>query len=515
MSCFQAIISAIEADGFKPEIRGEGVDLCGQIDVHGHRIPLHICFDDLSLAEAPKLYVPDLSMIERVVMPHVDDDGELCALDRSRFVFDRSQAPGQVRGMIIKAKDVLTEGLMASATRQIADEFDSYWSQSISSAPLGLEPQNPPSSRAVSRNVLTTSATLSFDPHHSKPNTVRELIDWLNYWDPSLGEKVVRAIAQASADDPEVFVYTPNAAIGARVLVSARGTTFQKTFKRPGSWQKFAKSSAIGELKIERFKARSFDLRTLFATNGGGESAPLAACNVVLVGCGAVGGYLARILGQMGAGIDEFLTLIDPDVLSFSNTRRHALGLNSFGKNKATACRQAILSDFPALRIRDVVGNATSKEAILEEADLVIDATGEEGFSEWLNEWAIERRRKDAETPAIQFVWIEGWGAAVQTFFFEDEQFACYHCLGDRFTALREAPPEPVVACGEQNTTPYGPSAPSAAASLAASQLTGWANGNAQPLIRTLRLDWKGTIKRDPTNPKKAKSCTACGGEAR
>lgn len=504
----------MEADGFKPKVRGEGVELCGHVEVRGRSVPLIIQFDDLTLAEAPKLFVPDLSMLERIVMPHVDDDQELCAVDRSQFVFDRSQAPGQVRGMIVRAREVLEEGLTASATSQIAEELDSYWSATTSPAPLNAGHQESTSSNGGANNVLTTSAILSFESHQSKPDTVDELIQWLNHWDSTLGERFIRAISLASASDPEFSIQAPNAAIGVRILVSARGPAFQKALSRPGSWKKYAEGSAIGQLGIERFKARSFDLRTLFATNGGRDAPPLAKLNVVLIGCGAIGGYLARMLGQMGAGIDEFLTLIDHDVLSFSNTRRHALGLGGIRQFKATACKDAIKSDFPALRVRDVVAKATSQVAVLESADLIIDATGEEGFSEWLNEWAIDRRRSGAKTPSVQFVWIEGWGASVQVFLLEEDQFACYHCLGDRFSALREAPLEPVVACGEQNSVPYGPAAPGAAASLATTQLGDWANGNPRPLMRTLRLDWKATIKRDPTNPKKAKSCYVCGGEA-
>ena len=514
---FTHIIAAVAADGFRPRLAGAGIELFGEISIGKHKVPLCLRFDDLTLAQGPRLLLPDASMLGRRVVPHVDEHGELCAVDRRLFVFDRYRAPQQTRGLILRAVEVLTRGMTTAGTQEIAEEFGPYWSSSFVtfSAPseVGAETAKPAHNEAV----VTTAATLSFAAHQARPTTLGELIDWANHWDKMLGPKIVAALGKLDAKDPRILIQARNAAAAATVLVSARGERFQASLSRHAAWSRFVGTSAARALPIERRQGRRFDLATLLGANGTEGRAPLAGRRIVLIGCGAIGGYLARMLAQVGAGLEGQLILIDPDMLSHGNVRRHQLGLADATRKKAEACAEAIGRDFPGLSVVAVNDDVTKRVSLLADAELVIDATGEQGLSDWLNRWGLDRRAAGEAVPALLFVWIAGQGAAAQSFIVHDDVHACYRCLQPdltkegRFNPLREAPPAPVAACGEQLSTLYGPAAPAAAASLATTHATEWAAGHPQALLRTVRIDWKATVERPPKSPDRAAGCPACG----
>lgn len=509
---FKAIIAAVELDGFRPRLAGQGLTLTGPVEVCGLEVPLRIEFDDLTLANGPRLMLPDTTMLGRKVVPHVDEVGELCAVNRQLFVFDRYRAPELTRGLIVKAREVLERGMTKEGTREIAEEFGAYWSAAI--LPVSAEDGSLPIQNSA---TVTTNVRLSFAPDQTRPTNLGELIDWAGAWDSRLGDLIIKRLARLNVSDPTIIIQAPNASIAATLLVSSGGLAFLKSLSREGAWARYIQLSAARSIKIERSRVPRCDLRSVLGRDQPDGQPLLASKRIALVGCGAIGGYLARMLAQLGAGLDAPLVLIDKDSLSYSNIRRHQLGMGEAILPKAQAVADAVGRDFPGIVVQPVVDDATRRVASLLEADLVIDATGEEGFSEWLNELRLSEARSGRTRPAMLFVWIAGTGQAAQAFMVQDEQFACYRCLrpdhGEpgRFNPLKSAPPAPVAGCGEQPSTPYGPAAPSAAASLALTAVSDWARGHAHPLLRTVRIDWKETVKRDPTSPQRSPRCPACG----
>jgi hypothetical protein len=73
----------------------------------------------------------------------------------------------------------------------------------------------------------------------------------------------------------------------------------------------------------------------------------LAEKTVALIGCGALGGELARLLVQ--AGVGKFI-FVDGDTLASENTSRHLLGAGEAGSNKAVAMARRLAKDFPHIR---------------------------------------------------------------------------------------------------------------------------------------------------------------------
>ena len=131
---------------------------------------------------------------------------------------------------------------------------------------------------------------------------------------------------------------------------------------------------------------------------------------VAIVGCGALGGFLARALAQAGVGS---LLLIDLDELSPSNVGRHVLGMDAMGLSKSVALKKKLHADFPhavgfdawtgAIQAADADQNAE-----LAGCDLIIAAGINLGGELALNRW----RQEVEAPPPLVWTWIEEFAAA-------------------------------------------------------------------------------------------------------
>lgn len=517
----QAVIDAVAADGFTAHLIARGLILKGEVCVGQRPIALRLVFDDLEFIEPPRVYVEQPAALPRLVVPHLDDAGELCVINRAFHVFDRYNAPAQTRGIIARAAELLTAGLSSAATLEIASEFPAYWGASrYDIDPLvdlsrgaTIEKEGKSVANKPKLVWVKTAARLSFEAHHDKPGTLGALLDWSAHWDRALPAAITGAFAIQDALDPAVAIEAPNGIAIARLMVSHSGAAFVRSLERSSAWSRWVKTAAARAALITRLNGRRAELASVLGANG----APLADQAVTLVGCGAIGGYLARMLAQLGAGLGRGrLTLIDGDILDVFNIRRHALGAAAIGRFKTEAVAEATLRDFPGLNVISRPAPAQSQLMILEASDLVIDATGEQAVSDWLNAWHLGRAGREALKPTLLHCWISGAGIAVQSFISTEAGYACYRCLQPnqgarpRFDPLREPPSEPVATCGEQLMTPYGPAAPTAAAALAAQHAVDWARGHPHHLLRTVRLDWERSVRRDPSSPSIAANCPAC-----
>lgn len=81
---------------------------------------------------------------------------------------------------------------------------------------------------------------------------------------------------------------------------------------------------------------------------------------MAIVGCGAIGAAVARLLAQ--AGVGELL-LVDGDELTVANASRHPLGIDHVGLNKATAMAAVLRRQLPHLTFE---GYATRFERLKE-----------------------------------------------------------------------------------------------------------------------------------------------------
>jgi glycine/D-amino acid oxidase-like deaminating enzyme len=131
---------------------------------------------------------------------------------------------------------------------------------------------------------------------------------------------------------------------------------------------------------------------------------------VAVIGCGAIGAAVARLLAQAGVGEQIF---VDSDNLTTANVSRHPLGMSQVGCNKASALQEHLRREFPHLMFEQVFQHRFERLTPrdldqLGSADLIISAgidfDGEAALDYW--------RQSLTRPPAYLSTWAEAYAAA-------------------------------------------------------------------------------------------------------
>jgi len=240
---------------------------------------------------------------------------------------------------------------------------------------------------------------------------------------------------------------------------------------------------------------------------------------ISLIGAGTIGGNLARLLVQSGAGCGEDFAIYDTDVLRPGNLGRHVLGFGDLGRPKAEAMADLLRNFHPDVRVRPMNRNALDDWDALGRSNLIIDATGEYNVAAALNHMRMRSSRDGGEL-AVLHAWVFGNGVAAQTFLNLNDNFGCYRCLRPAFDGpwsyapvkdvKRLADMAPAV-CGEAGYIPFAADAPNTAASLALRAILDWAAGRPGQRMRTITLDHETGKEVKWASPLRHKGCPACG----
>ena len=123
------------------------------------------------------------------------------------------------------------------------------------------------------------------------------------------------------------------------------------------------------------------DERTL-RLRAGPDAEVLKGRSAVLFGAGALGGHVAVTLAE--SGIDS-LRIVDGDLLSPGNVVRHVAGHDQVGGPKVNAVEAAIRNHAPWTKVESIAPPANPYgpreiALLVEDADVVIDATGNDAF---------------------------------------------------------------------------------------------------------------------------------------
>ncbi|MGR5278890.1 ThiF family adenylyltransferase [Vibrio rotiferianus] len=199
---------------------------------------------------------------------------------------------------------------------------------------------------------------------------------------------------------------------------------------------------------------------------------------VCVIGCGTIGGYLAYGLTQIGAGTGRGeLALYDEDIVKTGNLGRHILGVQYLGEQKSDSLVHFITKQ---TLIDNVSAHNNFKKVDIDKGwDVIVDATGEQGFSLQLATWYREEIcSRNKSTTLLIHSWISGFGHQVKSLL-DDGSGACFACLFDYSPPSRKDRypsfgsknrPDPSIAfkrtCGESHL-PFGSEVSMAAASLA------------------------------------------------
>lgn len=168
--------------------------------------------------------------------------------------------------------------------------------------------------------------------------------------------------------------------------------------------------SSYARRPVERCKVARVDGEWVHGRDHPSSYASVKNRKVAVIGCGAIGAAVARLLAQAGVGEQVF---VDADSLTTANVSRHPLGMSYVGLNKASALQEHLRRQFPHLtfecayerRFEWLAPNELDK---LASSDLIvsagIDFDGEAALDRW--------RRGLARPPAHLITWVEAYAAA-------------------------------------------------------------------------------------------------------
>jgi hypothetical protein len=125
---------------------------------------------------------------------------------------------------------------------------------------------------------------------------------------------------------------------------------------------------------------------------------------VLLLGCGSVGGPLAHQLVMAGIGS---ISIIDHQLLSWTNIGRHPLGAEYVDKSKAVALARELQKNFPHARVNGFLSTyeafALEHPEFVKDADLIISAT-----AEWETENLLNLQKINGEIGCpLLYTWTE------------------------------------------------------------------------------------------------------------
>ena len=178
---------------------------------------------------------------------------------------------------------------------------------------------------------------------------------------------------------------------------------------------------AVAARPVLRCRADRIDAPWIHGRDHNDELHLLVEKRIALVGCGAIGASVARLLVQAGV---QRLDLIDDDLLMASNTSRHALGQEHVGKKKVDKTASMLQRDFPHIhpirthdcKIQNLGGAELHK---LAQYDLIISA----GI-DFLGDAYIDRWRRSLENPPPHLAtWTEEFALAAHAALLIDKHY--------------------------------------------------------------------------------------------
>jgi molybdopterin/thiamine biosynthesis adenylyltransferase len=333
------------------------------------------------------------------------------------------------------------------------------------------------------------------------PNTVHAFLRWQKTLDPRCSKKIEQRLLEkfkAKATRVLVLIDSPQVQYG--IEVHLKRDTSDSANKR--SLRETLYSLPVLPISVYRIDDQYLAERNLPG------SKTLGGLKVGLIGCGTIGGYLAEMLAKAGAGTrGGALTLVDMGSLEPGNLGRHRLGFNALNKSKAEAMCEELKRVAPSINVVVVAGDV--KGTNLGPLDLLIDATGEQGLTDWLT-W-----RYADQVPFLS-TWVEGAGAAVRALMKAKPELACARCvsqqpLKDQYRVF-DVPPEVIMkghGC-EGLYVPFPASASVQAAALAMEMVQAWLDNAESPSFRTRVLDQHCAVHFKDCSPQRYEGCPAC-----
>ena len=523
----------------------------GELSCRHGEARIRLTIRDWDFVHYPTIHVLDAPAELHRLLPHIDADRGLCYLASGSVILDRFHPEHAIAHCLELARLELDRLLSNPAYRE--DEFQSEFGASwnIGQRPLpwmvflgsidagadhaGAHLVGPPDEcmlaiSSQAEEIVRWSAVRGWPPPVAAPmtcwivrsenaptlpldglpRTIGEMFAWIKSWDGRAYARIQQVLGQRPYLAQPRVMFLLHSQAGWFGFDVALDATKRKAFRRKPTYMRQSLHGRSSSRAIQRVAVQEIGPDFVHGRNLTYPS--LKNRRITLIGCGAIGGYLAQALARLGAGTGTGqLRLIDPDLLRAENLGRHWLGYDSLLMPKAEAVQRRLLQEFPGANVQAQPREARWHEDL--QGDLVIDATGEEALSEALNFHRLQVGL--ARRPPVLHVWVVGNGDCAQALWVDTPKFACYRCLRcndpartPRFPLLNHPVEQRNFGC--HAFTPFAVSAPMMAAALACDLVTDWMRGDPSPRFRTRAIESTDTRKVKPQNLAPLRECPAC-----
>ncbi|MCY1152098.1 MAG: ThiF family adenylyltransferase [Sphaerochaetaceae bacterium] len=405
-----------------------------------------------------------LNLKELPFIPHIDRNGKLCLFEFEGILFDLD-FEGLLSTCILKARDIIYDGLNKNNSKDFILEFDSYlklipniriaqvsipndkknqkikYSEKGKALRGGGESYKDYLIRKQFIKLFASNESLDFSTWNLEtsikngayfyidvssfiyPPDYRnfQIIDFLNNLLSYVDIKDFQYILKkCKREYLFVFEIHQKKDLTNFFGVLITGAEYEYT----NSIVKLRKCVDITPVQIERIDKEFLTNRTSQEEN------LLTNKSILLIGCGSIGGYVFFNLIKSGC---EDITLVDFDLFKNENIYRHLLGVESVGIKKVDALKQYAKKTLPKLKIKtmnekiELLALNKNNDFDFDNYDYVISATGNHNVNKWLNKYASE----NSINTSFFYIWNEPLDLGCHVAFINHKKQGCYECLFD------------------------------------------------------------------------------------
>ena len=552
LESYGAVARFLRSKGFR-QVRAQGATakaFRGELTCRGQAVQVRVEISDWDFVFNPRIFLESVPDTLKGFRPHVLSGGDLCYYTKGAIVLDRFKPAEAVARCLTRAQETLEEMAGGGEFRFGAgDEFGLYWSEgSVYAGRIDVKKKRArlvyvesdqrkfhvlsqtseePEwlARAVGGAIkpqfeipvwlIETQQHPTVDVDVGLPKTIKGVLDWVKRWDALSFQRLTSLFESKEYLDHSAVAFVFASPIGFFGFFLELDTAHRNAYKRkPARYRQYLYAKGA-RTPVTRLYGIDISPEFVHTRNIQGNS--LLGKKVTVVGCGAIGGYVAHALIRLGAGLGGGgrLTFIDYDVMQPGNLGRHVLGFPALDLGKAEALKNQLSGEFPYARLRALEEDVRQYHRLFEE-DLIIDATGEESLSIALTH-AHQKYLNGRGICPLLHVWVAGNGEAVQALFVDEKKRGCYRCLWidqmekgmkDRMPLLKKAPVTRFIGC--QSVTMFPVSAAMSAAALASDIVIDWLAGSPSPRFRTRARENAEVFRIKNQDLAKLEACPAC-----
>jgi hypothetical protein len=413
LASFGIVARALRAKGFK-QIRAQiarAKAFRGELSCRGHTVIIRLEIADWDFVTYPRIFLESVPDVLKGFRPHVLSGGDLCYYTKGAILLNRFKPAEAVARCLLRAEQTLEELAGGGEFKfGVQDEFGFYWSEGSVYAgridgkkkrarlafveggdrkcyvltQTGDEPEW--LARAVSGSIrpqseipvwlIETAQHPSVAAEGGLPKTIKDTLDWVKHWDPLSFQRLTSLLEGKEYLDYGVVSFVFCSPVGLFGFFLELDAAHRKAYRRrPALYRQYLYGRGA-RTRVTRIYGVDISPEFVHTRNIQGKS--LLGKKIAVIGCGAIGGYLAHALIRLGAGVGDSgrLTLIDYDWMQPGNLGRHVLGFPALDLGKADALKDELARQFPYAHLRPLKVDVRDYYALFEE-DLIVDATGE------------------------------------------------------------------------------------------------------------------------------------------